>query len=472
MEDNVISNGFSTEFSEAQKTAAHRIITSARRELAREYPYLEQAVFYHKLKATSKTDFMGSDYTTLYYNPAAVIECFRKKRRMIKHTLLHMALHCMCHHLSMEFSDPELFEAAADASVNAMLESIINTNKSFRKFAADCGGISAPHIYNAAKENRKLRNRLKALYESSRADDHRMWRQKDEEEQGGAADPRSGGKGAQHAAVVQGTAASLSKGTGNTNTPSAVMVHANGQASAYADWGQIMTSSEHQSGKDFGSSSGDLFADVTPPDRFSKMDYISYIRKFIQDEIIREDPDTIDLMMYTASLDIYGDMPIVEFCETQENLDPSDIIIAIDMSGSCSGDIAVNFLRQVYTLFERFNIQGRVNIRVVTFDTEILDQTVIRSRSDADSFIKNYEGKGFGGTDFNCVFDYADQYAKESGGRKLKGLFFFSDAEGSFPSEKPGYPTVFFVPSDPNMNFQTDYYPKPEWADYVRYDDN
>lgn len=463
MDDNV--------FSEEQKAAAHRILTSARRELAREYPYLERAIFYHKMKASSKTNFMGADYVTLYYNPASVIEYFRNKRRTIKHTLLHITLHCMCHHLSMELSDAELFEAAADASVNAMLESLWERNSSFRIFAAKCGGVSAPHIYNTVNGNRKLKNRLKALYESNHIDDHRMWHLENDGKRSDSADARSGSAASEQAIVIP-TAVIPTNGSGNATDASEVMISAKGQENAYDDWAQIRTSSEYQCSKGFGSGSGNIFADVAPPDRFSKVDYITYLKKFIQDEIIREDPDTIDLMMYTASLDIYGDMPIVEFCETQENLNPSDIIIAIDMSGSCGGSIAVNFLRQVYTLFEDFNIQGRVNIRVVTFDTKIQAHTVIQSRSDADDFIRNYKGQGFGGTDFRCVFDYAEEYSKGPAGKKLKGLFFFSDAEGAFPAEKPNYPTVFFVPGDPGQSYRSGLYTKPDWVDFVRYDDN
>lgn len=448
MDDNV--------FSEEQNTAAHRILTSAKRELAREYPYLERGIFYHKMKASSKTDFMGADYVTLYYNPAGVIAQFQKKRRNIKHTLLHIVLHCMCHHPSMEFSDAELFDAAADVSVNAMLESLFKKNSCFRKFASNCGGISAPHIYKTVKENRKLKNRLKALHESSHIDDHRMWRQEYAKDFSDSAD-------------LAGKA-----GSEQSDGISALMIPPKGQenANAYDDWAQIHITAEQQSSKGLGSDSGDLFADIAPPDRYSKADHIAYIKKFIQDEIIREDPDTIDLMMYTASLDIYGDMPIVEFCETQENLNPSDMIIAMDMSGSCSGDIAVNFLRQVYTLFEGFNIQGRVNIHVVTFDTKIQDHAVIQSRGDADSFIRNYKGHGFGGTDFRCVFDFAEKYSKETAGKKLKGLFFFSDGDGTFPSEKPDYPTVFFIPGDPDQSYWSGFDPKPQWVDFVRYSDN
>ena len=76
---------------------------------------------------------------------------------------------------------------------------------------------------------------------------------------------------------------------------------------------------------------------------------------------------------------------------------------------------------------------------------------------------------GFGGTDFNCVFDYADEFRKKSGGRPLKGLFFFSDACGNFPDEKKEYPTTFFVPETTYALDLESFV--PGWVELVHYKD-
>ena len=123
-------------------------------------------------------------------------------------------------------------------------------------------------------------------------------------------------------------------------------------------------------------------------------------------------------------------------------------------------------------MFEQMNIRSSVNIRVVTFDTQITSEKVIRSRKDADKFIRDYEGVGWGGTSFDCVFKYADDFSKNNRGKKLKGLFFFSDAMGYFPDKKPKYRTTFFVPVDNDPMFCCDnYLCVPDWVELVKYKD-
>jgi len=46
----------------------------------------------------------------------------------------------------------------------------------------------------------------------------------------------------------------------------------------------------------------------------------------------------------------------------------------------------------------------QVNIHVVFFDTKILSTFIIRNKSEADEFIRNYNSFGFGGTNASLVF--------------------------------------------------------------------
>ena len=91
------------------------------------------------------------------------------------------------------------------------------------------------------------------------------------------------------------------------------------------------------------------------------------------------------------------------------------------------------------------NIGSNVNIHVVFFDTQILKTCIIRNKHEAEEFIRGYNAFGFGGTDFNCVFDYADEFRKKSGGRPLKGLFFPMPAE-AFPTKRKTIPLPFSYP--------------------------
>lgn len=244
-----------------------------------------------------------------------------------------------------------------------------------------------------------------------------------------------------------------------------------GNSKAESAWKEMFINASSECSMMYGNQSGNLFCCLTPPDRFSRFSSIEYLKRFVREEIAEDDPETLDMILYTAGLELYEDMPIVEWNEIRERINPSDIIIAIDMSGSCDGDVTANFLRQIYTLFNEMDIRGFVNIHLLFFDTEILGEKIIRTREDAERLVKEYKAWGFGGTDFRCVFSYADNFPQLSGGRQLKGLFFFSDAMGSFPDNKKPYKTTFFVP-DSQYSENESYDFVPDWIELIHYNDN
>lgn len=445
-------------FTAEELKISNKIITFSRREAARKFSFLEKGIYYLTPAVTAEVECISADYTTLYYNPKGVIELFSKNSSRPAEEIIHCVLHCMLKHPSFSLLDAELFDVCADASVAAMLENSHNYQyRGFRELAEGCGGSSAAKLYNAAVEDEKLKKRIKALTDKYCKDDHGVWRSppKDckKQESGGSAQGSSG----ESDELGNGRSEAASSGGKDIREQEKV-------------WGQLLAGAQSQSSLTYGNQSGNIFADITPPSRFSKFSYKEYIKKFASSEIISEDPETFDLMLYTAGMDMYEDICIVEPYEVREMITPTDIIFAIDMSGSCSGDIAANFLRQIYSLFEVMNIKSGVNIHVLFFDTQILGAEIIRSKSDADKFIKNYKGEGFGGTDFNCAFNYADSFSEKSNGKKLKGLFFFSDACGSFPYEEPSYRTTFFVPAE-SCDYVETRFGVPEWIEFVKYDD-
>ncbi len=415
-------------YSPEDKQLAEKIITHIKREVAQKHSYLEKGIFYLKTEATEKIEYLGANYTTLYYNPIGVIRLFEKKPHKLETALVHIVLHCMLLHPSFGMKDNKLFDAAADVIVNAMIEnSSAGNSRECNNFLTNYKVSTAAQLYNAAVENTQMQKRMTALAGNHKLDDHCVWYFEPEQQKKGV-----------------------------------------GAAGAESEWQYMYNTAKGLCGRQQGSGTGNMFMSLTPPDRYSKFSYDEYIRRFTKEEILQDDPENIDMMLYTMSMDLYDDMPIVEWNEVSERCNPSDLIIAIDMSGSCGGETAANFLRQVYSLFESMNIRGNVNIHVVLFDEQILKTFIIQNKKEAEEFIENYSAMGFGGTDFNCVFNYADDFKNHSAGRQLKGLFFFSDACGFFPTEKKSYPTTFFVPEE------NDYFDKPEvpeWIELVHYND-
>ena len=83
-------------------------------------------------------------------------------------------------------------------------------------------------------------------------------------------------------------------------------------------------------------------------------------------------------------------------------LDPMiDIAVALDASGSISETMLKDFLGEIQGIMESF---PAYRIHVVTFDTEAYNPVQYDSENLDD--ICDYEIKGGGGTDFDCIFNY------------------------------------------------------------------
>lgn len=451
------------EYSKEEKELAASIMSYVIRNAANEFPFLRKPLCILKAVPDKDISTFCADYKNIYYDPGKVIEQYRKNKKKLVENVVHIVLHSLLLHPSMTKEQDRLFDAAADASVFYMMRSadaLAGTMTVFdklEKVIRQIGSTSAADIYTAACESSEIKTQILAVSSVLKPDDHSLWYRRSEQGQersieGKCQDGISDNK-------IEDGKAVLIIPSGNDEK----------------EWDSFLFECRELAAlsQKYGSSHGNMFAEIKKPDRFSRFSYREYIRRFAMDEITCEDPETLDMIMYSWGMDNLHDIPIVEFCETKEQCVVSDIIIAMDMSGSCSGDIAVNFLRQLYTLFDQMNIRSSVNISVVTFDTEIISEFKVRSARDADKLLEKYEGSGWGGTDFNCVFGYADEYSRKNHGKKLKGLFFFSDAFGSFPTSRPSYRTTFFVPRQVTENglFAPEFDFVPDWVELVKYED-
>ena len=61
-------------------------------------------------------------------------------------------------------------------------------------------------------------------------------------------------------------------------------------------------------------------------------------------EEVRIDPDSFDYGYYNYSMQLYKNMPLIEELEYREARKIHDFVIAVDTSGSCSGELVRRFL--------------------------------------------------------------------------------------------------------------------------------
>jgi predicted metal-dependent peptidase len=84
-----------------------------------------------------------------------------------------------------------------------------------------------------------------------------------------------------------------------------------------------------------------------------------------------------------------------------KNTDMIDIVLTFDMSGSITDKMAKDMVSEVRGIMEEFD---SYRIHVFCFDTEVYNPQTYVSESLED--ISEYELKGGGGTDFECIFKY------------------------------------------------------------------
>jgi predicted metal-dependent peptidase len=137
-------------------------------------------------------------------------------------------------------------------------------------------------------------------------------------------------------------------------------------------------------------------------------------------------------------------------------LDPMiDIAVALDASGSISEKMLKDFLSEIQGIMDSF---PAYRIHVVTFDTEAYNPAQYNSENLDD--ICDYEVKGGGGTDFDCVFNYLKENEIEP-----KRLVMFTDGYpfGSWGDENYTDTVVILHGTTTIV---------PPWGQYAYYEEN
>ena len=193
-----------------------------------------------------------------------------------------------------------------------------------------------------------------------------------------------------------------------------------------------------------GTQTGRMDENLTLANR-KPVDYEDFLRRFCAlNERIKTNDEEFDYVFYTYGLQRYGNMPLIEPLEYQESFGLREFVIAIDTSGSCSGELVRQFLTRTCDILGQAHLSGtRVNIHVVQCDAAVQSDTVITQESDLRDLVGNLTVRGFGGTDFRPVFAYVDELVQRGEFSDLRGLVYFTDGFGVFPKNPPGYDVAF-----------------------------
>lgn len=189
--------------------------------------------------------------------------------------------------------------------------------------------------------------------------------------------------------------------------------------------------------------------------------YHEFLEKFVaMNEIMETDDTSFDYIFYTYSLELFGNMPLIEPLEYKDAKRINTMVIAIDTSGSVNLKKVQKFMEITYAVLNNSgHFSENCEIRIIQCDASIQDEKIIKNKEDMKNFINDLTLHGFGGTDFRPVFDYIEAMEESGECRKIDGLLYFTDGEGVFPLKVPKYPTAFIIDNPKYSSISV-----PAWA--------
>ena len=194
--------------------------------------------------------------------------------------------------------------------------------------------------------------------------------------------------------------------------------------------------------------------------RSGKYDFSRYLRRFTsnrEEQVL--DLSSFDYIPYCFGLERYGNMPLIEPLEYQEPDKIEELVIAIDTSGSCSLKIVERFLAEIERiLMHSDSFFRKMNVHIIQCDAVIQSHAEIRSYEEWREYIRGLKIRGRGGTDFTPVFALTEQLIKKKKLKDLKGLLYFTDGDGVYPTKKTPYETAFVFTTRESLRFKI-----PEW---------
>ena len=428
----------------------------------------------------------------VYYNPIYVLSRYRASSTVAARDLLHVMMHCVFRHM---FVDPSIDRTIWDLSCDIAVEEIITSLdlKSFEtpsvyaqksiigELRGKLRNLSADRIYRYFMDKELSYDDAAKLREAFISDEHTLWYRDLPEEKEGEKVPSDDMSDSDSVSGTEGEEADSGdegeKGGEREVSGDEVLVT---EDDDYSDRGSSLLSEQSMSALEddwkkvsermeeelenfakvrSGSADG-LLQSLRQLNR-ERYDYDQFLKKFaVRHEVMRINDDEFDYIFYTYGLKLYKKMPLVEPLEYREQKRIRDFVIAIDTSGSVSGELVQTFVQKTFNILTSTeSFASRVNVHIVQCDAEIQEHVKITTKEEFNDYIEHMTIKGMGGTDFRPVFDLVDSLLAAHEFTNLKGLIYFTDGDGVYPGRKPDYDCAFVFLEDEFTDIRV-----PPWA--------
>ena len=451
------------------EAVAREIFSQVRTSIVMKMRFLDMAVF--RLKPYRTELKFATDGNYLYYHPLWLIKCYQEESNSVTRDYMHVLIHCIFRHPFVNaLVDHDLWNLSCDIAAEAMILEFHQPMMSVREEAcrsaviaelqAKIKQLTAEKLYRYFQDHQPKAEWAKLFH----ADDHEIWYDQQLQQRLQQQARENGPPDQQNKQPDQD---SDHNGDHGDDSSGKVSGDKRGKAVDSSDiseeWKNI---SEHVQmdlesfGKQQGYHAGSMEQLLAAVNR-EKYDYAAFLKKFaVMGEVMKINDDEFDYIFYTYGLKLFENMPLIEPLEYKEVKRIRDFVIAIDTSGSTSGELVQKFLNKTYNILQSTeSFFAKVNIHIVQCDAEIQEAVRITKKEEFEYYLKHMNIKGLGGTDFRPVFTYVDKLIREKAFTNLKGMIYFTDGYGTFPEQKPDYQTAFVFVRDEFNNPNV-----PPWA--------
>jgi predicted metal-dependent peptidase len=418
---------------------ARGILTFSRDALLVSLRFLDMSINQLKLQRMDEIPTIATDGQFLYYNPWHVLQNFKLQKENSIRDYLHVIYHCLFHHPFINrLVHQGCWDLACDiATENAIndlgLKSVANARqdrqtKVIAALKESLKLITAEKIYRYYLDQNLSDEALESIRSDFYADDHSIWYKPLEQ------------KGSSGQMVGSGDADDREKGSG-AETPF-------GNLKEMMElWKQISERAQvdiETASRKWGDQKGGLHQGLNQLNR-EKYNYATFLKRFsVLGEVMQVNDEEFDLLFYTYGLKLYGNLPLIEPLEYKEVKRIKEFVVAIDTSGSVQGKTVQMFIQKTYNILKQTeSFFTRINLHIIQCDAEVQEDFKITNSEEFEKYITSMQLRGFGGTDFRPVFTYVDQLIENKEFENLKGLIYFTDGYGTYPTRKPDYDTAF-----------------------------
>ncbi len=465
------------------EAVAREIFSQVRTSIVLKMRFLDMAVF--RLKPSPAPVSLATDGNFLFYSPVRILKRYKAEVNSVTRDYMHVMLHCIFRHPFVNsLVDHDLWDLACDIAVEAVIQELHQSILSVRaevkrgvaisELQAKVKQMTAEKLYHYFQDH-PPKTEWKELF---RADDHEIWYNPQQREslqqQAQSPDdlpddgndpqnsrqPSLSGRNRKEKQRDQGDSPDGQNPDAPQDRQQGSAEDSSGISNEWRDISEHVQMDLESFAKEQGYQAGNMEQMLAAVNR-EKYDYEAFLKKFaIMGEVMKINDDEFDYIFYTYGLKLFENMPLIEPLEYKEVKRIRDFVIAIDTSGSTSGELVQTFLTKTYNILESTeSFFSRVNIYIIQCDAEIQEAVRITKKEEFENYLKKMTIKGQGGTDFRPVFTYVDQLIYEKAFANLKGLIYFTDGYGTFPAQKPDYQTAFVFIQDEYNNLDV-----PPWA--------